>query len=422
MTQPAFTDPICAFSFIHAADLHIDSPFAGLGLKDQAVAQRFAKAGRGAVEQLFAATVESNAAFLVIAGDVFDGDWKDATTGLFFSRTLGVVHRAGIPTFIVKGNHDAESLMSRSLRLPDSVHSFASSKPETVMLESCRVALHGRSFSGRKVPDDFVGSYPARREGWLNVGVLHTALDGTRGHESYAPCSIDELCRFGYDYWALGHIHMAEIVHREPWIVYPGNLQGRSVRETGPKGAMRVTVEDGRIVAVEPLVFDGARWAHERIDVSNCEHESDVLGCIGTALEKIHASCEGRPLAIRLTLTGTTAAHARLIAQHQAIEAECRALGFQFAEDCWVEQVKVATSAPPRKASVVAEPDVLDLESLLAATAADPAFGADELELLTSIAEKLPRDLRGELNADNPAALKQLAEQARDLLLGSLQT
>lgn len=409
------------YSFIHAADLHIDSPFAGLGLKDAAVAERFAKAGRKAVEQLFAAAVESGAAFVIVAGDVFDGDWKDATTGLFFSRTLGQVHRAGIPTFIVKGNHDAESNMSRNLRLPDSVHSFASNRAETVTLEKYRAALHGRSFGGRKVPDDFVGSYPKRMEGWLNIGVLHTGLDGSRGHESYAPCTVNDLHRFGYDYWALGHIHMAEIVSRQPWIVYPGNLQGRSVRETGPKGAMRVTVEDGRIVAVEPLVLDAARWAHEMIDVSSCQHEAEVLDCIATALGQIHRLGEGRPLAIRLTLMGTTLTHAGLVARHQAIEAECRALGFQFAEDCWVEQIKLATTAMPRQAGTAAEPDVLDLEGLLATAAADPAFAVDVLELMGSIAEKLPRDLRDELKVDDSAVLKETAERARDLLTGCLQ-
>ena len=131
------------FSFIHAADLHIDSPFAGLGIKDPVVAERFARSGRKAVETLIAETIESKAAFLIIAGDVFDGDWKDVTTGLFFARALGPLHRAGIPTFMVKGNHDAESVMSRGLSYPESVHSFASDRAETVRLEPYRLALHG---------------------------------------------------------------------------------------------------------------------------------------------------------------------------------------------------------------------------------------------------------------------------------------
>ena len=136
------------FTFIHAADLHIDSPFAGLGLKDPIVAERFAHAGRRAVEALIDETISAKAAFLVISGDIFDGDWKDVTTGLFFARALGRLDREGIQTFIVKGNHDADSLMSKSLPYPESVRIFSSAQPESIPLEALRVALHGRSFGG----------------------------------------------------------------------------------------------------------------------------------------------------------------------------------------------------------------------------------------------------------------------------------
>src|SRR5436305_1375641 len=99
----------------------------------------------------------------------------------------------------------------------------------------------------------FLSSYARRSEGWLNIGLLHTSLEGAPGHNPYAPCTAADLARFGYDYWALGHIHAHAIVGRNPWIVYPGNVQGRSPRECGAKGAVRVSVEDGRIVAVEPF-------------------------------------------------------------------------------------------------------------------------------------------------------------------------
>ena len=407
------------FSFIHAADLHIDSPLDGLGLKDKAVAARFAEAGRRAVEALVAETISSNAAFLIIAGDVFDGDWKDVTTGLFFVRQLGALHRANIPTFLVKGNHDADSVMSRALTYPDTVHTFPSNKASSIALDAQRVVLHGRSFSSRHVPDDFVQSYPARREGWLNIGVLHTALDGTRGHEGYAPCSVESLRRFGYDYWALGHIHAAEIVSRDPWIVFPGNLQGRSVRETGAKGAMRVTVEDGRIVDVTPLVFDGARWAHETIDVSDSDSESDVLGRIGTTLADLHARSDNRALAVRITLHGTTALHNALIANREVIQDEARAIGFRVADDCWVEQIKIATTLPAQPAASLSQADSLDVAQLLAAAADDPAFNGELAELVKSIADKMPRDLRDQFASD-PERLTQLANDARAFLNGRL--
>jgi exonuclease SbcD len=308
--------------------------------------------------------------------------------------------------------------MSRSLTYPDTVRFFSSRKAETFELAEHRVALHGRSFPNRLVPDDFVASYPARRDGWLNIGVLHTSLDGSRGHDGYAPCTVEGLHRFGYDYWALGHVHTAEILSRDPWAVYPGNLQGRSVRETGAKGAMRVTVEDGRIIAVEPLVFDGARWAHEIIDVTGAGSESEVLARIGDALEALHARSDGRPLAVRITLCGVTPLHGQLIARREMLQDEARAAGFRIAEDCWVEQLKLATSAPQR-AAALSTAESLDVDDLLAAAAADPLFEDALAETIKSIVDKLPHDLRQQV-ADDPDRLKRLADDARAYLAGEM--
>ncbi len=404
-----------SFTFIHSADLHIDSPLAGLSLKDKSVAERFAAAGRRAVEMLVRETIESKAAFLVISGDVFDGDWKDVTTGLFFVRAISDLHRAGIPVFIVKGNHDAESVMSRDLPYPDTVHIFPADKATTVDIETHRVALHGRSFP-RRLTGDFVSAYPARREGWLNIGLLHTSLDGSRGHEGYAPCTIEDLSRFGYDYWALGHVHAAEIVSRDPWIVYPGNLQGRSVRETGAKGAMRVTVEDGRIVAVSPMALDSARWEHLTIDVTGGDAETDLMERILADLTRRHAQSEGRPLAVRITLTGATPLHNLLVARRENLQDELRALAFRIADDCWIEQLKIRTVPSGRSAVSSGSDDTLDSAALLAQVAADPEFAGDIVELIETIKARLPADLRNDFP---PQDLRErLADDARALLAG----
>jgi exonuclease SbcD len=405
------------FSFIHAADLHIDSPLAGLRLKDDEVAKRFAQAGRRAVEALIAETIASNAKFLIIAGDVFDGDWKDVSTGLFFVRAISALHRAGIPAFIVKGNHDADSLMSRELSYPETVKIFKSSKAETFALNELRVALHGRSFPNR-LNADFVESYPARRDGWLNIGVLHTSLDGTRGHDGYAPCSVDDLKRFGYDYWALGHIHAAEIVSRDPWIVFPGNLQGRSVRETGAKGAVRVTVEDSRIIDVTPLALDGARWAHVAIDIGNAGSETDILARIADGMADAHAASDGRPLALRITLTGATPLHNHLVARREWLQDDVRGSGFQLSSDCWVEQLKIKTTMPERIEAALSAADALDVDALLAEAAVDPEFVAVLSELTELIKARMPKDLHDDLQTSE--VLTALAADARALLAGEL--
>lgn len=404
------------FTFIHAADLHIDSPLAGLGLKDKAVAERFADAGRRAVEMLIAEAIESKAAFLIISGDVFDGDWKDVTTGLFFVRAIGALHRAGIPVFMVKGNHDAESVMSRGLPYPETVHVFPSDQAATIAIDAHRVVLHGRSFPSR-LTGDFVATYPVRREGWLNIGVLHTSLDGTRGHDGYAPCTVDDLKRFGYDYWALGHIHAAEIVSRDPWIVYPGNLQGRSVRETGAKGALRVTVEDGRIVEVVPLVLDSARWEHLTVNVATAANEADVIEQISAKLAGVHAQSEGRPLAVRVTLIGETALHNQLVARRAPLLDDVRASGFRLSDDCWVEQLKVKTALPQRSAAPLSQAESLDVDALLEEAANDPGFSADLAELIEAVKARLPKDLQDGLS--DADMLKTLAGDARALLTGA---
>ena len=406
------------FQFIHAADLHIDSPLAALGLKDARVAATFAAAGRRAVEQLVETTIASGAKFLIVAGDVFDEDWRDVSTGLFFVRELGKLHRAGVKTYLIRGNHDAMSEISRSLPYPPCVHVFEARKGQTQLIEELRVALHGRSFHERAVPSDFVAGYAPRRNEWLNIGVLHTSLAGSADHNPYAPCSVADLARFGYDYWALGHIHAAAVVCRDPWIVYPGNIQGRHSRETGPKGAMLVTAEDGRIVAVETLPLDAARWAHARPDVSGLDDEGAISDAVAAALAAAHAEAEGRPLAIRLTLCGETAAHARLLARlsdsGRAWRGELQALAYRLSQDCWIEKIRLETK-PPR-AAFAAEPDAFDVAGLLAAAAEEPGFLAEIEGLLASVGGKAPPGLLEDLALRPP---EHWAGLARDLLLGA---
>jgi DNA repair protein SbcD/Mre11 len=409
------------FTFIHAADLHIDSPLAGLGVKDPAMAALFAQAGRRAVEALIEETIAAKANFLLVCGDIFDGDWKDATTGLFFIRQLGRLERAGVATFIVNGNHDAANLMSRSLPYPESVKIFSARAAQSHSIEELRVCLHGRSFPDRLVGKEFLSSYPLRREGYFNIGLLHTALDGARGHESYAPCAIEDLARFGYDYWALGHVHAAEEVSRDPWIVYPGNIQGRNVRETGAKGAMRVTVSDGRVVDAQRLALDAARWANATIEVAGCDSEAEILARIEARLAQEHVCADGRPLAARLTLFGPTPLHARLVARREELEEETRAIAFRISGELWVERLKIETGAPATPRDSFDETDALDVEALIKGAAEDPEFSAALAELAAQIGDKLPTALRDAAPQD-PEELTQLAREACDRLLGELRS
>ncbi|MCH5141968.1 DNA repair exonuclease, partial [Mammaliicoccus sciuri] len=84
--------------------------------------------------------------------------------------------RAGIPVYVLFGNHDAESEMTKKLELPDNVHTFSANKPQTFKIEDLAVALHGQSFKQRDITSNLVTGYPPPIAGYFNIGVLHTAL------------------------------------------------------------------------------------------------------------------------------------------------------------------------------------------------------------------------------------------------------
>ena len=399
------------FSFLHAADLHLGSPLLGLALKDEAIARRFAEASRRAFTSLVTQAINERVAFVLIAGDIYDGEWRDTSIGLFFARELARLHRELIPVYIIKGNHDAESVVTSAITLPEAVTVFSTRKTETRLLEDLRVAIHGRSFPTREVADNWALAYPEAKPGWFNIGLLHTSCDGRPGHASYAPCTLADMAARGYDYWALGHVHEFEIVSSDPYVVYPGNLQGRSVRECGPKGAVIVDVEDGRVTNLRRIVTDQARWAVLAVDAQPHETEAALLGALEVAFRSVADAAEGRLVAARVRLTGETALHRRLVADQARFADEVLAAAQRCAEDIWLEKLSLETREP-----AFATGDALagvDLAALLAGGDTETIIArfAEDLELVRSKSSGAKLPFTGE---DAPA----LIAQARALLLG----
>ena len=248
--------------FIHAADIHLDSPLVGLSAYPDAPAERLRTATREAFERLVARAIEEQVDFMVIAGDLYDGDWKDYHTGLFFVRQMGRLRQAGITVYLLYGNHDAESEVTRSLQLPDNVQVFPARRAETFRIAALQVALHGQSFKHAATTDNLVPGYPAPVPGWLNIGVLHTALEGNAEHARYAPCSVAELQVKGYQYWALGHVHEHWVQRGDVTMAYPGNLQGRHIREQGARGAL---LRDGFPARLPERLPDGRHPLHHEV-------------------------------------------------------------------------------------------------------------------------------------------------------------
>lgn len=404
------------FKFIHAADLHLGSPFHGLALRDPVVARRFAEASRSAFTALVNRAIEGGAAFMVIAGDVYDGDWRDNTIGLYFNRELGRLERAGIEVFLLRGNHDAESVITRSITLPASVRQFGTAAPSTFRIESLQVALHGQGFAQRAVTENLVGNYPGRIAGWFNIGVLHTALTGRPPHDSYAPCSPGHLRARGYDYWALGHVHEFETVGTRPHIIFPGNLQGRHIREKGEKGAVLVTVADGEVTSVERLIVDHARWIEVPVDVRGQGSEAAIIKQVEEKLRPLADVASDRLVALRVALTGESALHRQLVAHRDQLTDEVQAAAHHVHGDIWLERLDIRTHPPVVRRKGEAAMKSVDLAALLAEIETGPEIKARASQLLADVKVRIPGTIADE-EQNLGGELDQLVSEARDLLL-----
>ena len=269
---------LTSFSFLHAADIHLDSPLRGLSRYGDLPVDEVRSATRAAFDRLIETALERAVDFVVLAGDLYDGDWRDMGTGLYVSAAMGRLGRAGIPVFLLAGNHDAASVITKALPPLENVHIFSTRKSTTHFIEHLNVALHGHSFADREVPENLAADYPDPVPALFNIGLLHTSLGGYAEHPTYAPCSTQELVAKGYDYWALGHVHDHTVLHRDPYVVFPGNLQGRNIREQGKKGAVLVEVEDRHVTSLTHLALDVVRWARVEVDASDAVELDDLHG------------------------------------------------------------------------------------------------------------------------------------------------
>ncbi|MGJ8672154.1 metallophosphoesterase family protein [Rubritalea sp.] len=348
------------FSFIHTADIHLDSPLRGLSKHEGAPEELLRGATRKALTNIVDLAIERSVHFVLIAGDLYDGDWPDFNTGHFFNRQMRRLQDADIPVYLISGNHDAASKISKSLQPPSNVHVLSTKKAETLTVANIPCAIHGQGFATQHVQDNLAANYPAKVEGMFNIGMLHTSLAGNPDHDPYAPCSESDLLTKGYDYWALGHIHLHAILRQEPYIVYSGNPQGRHIGETGERGCYLVEVSDELTVASTTFIHtDVVRWETLVIDISQLEDSEQLRTSISERFSKALSQAEGRLLAIRLTLTGATALHDQLHTEQSLWQAECVNIASEIDDELiWFERLRIKT-APTYDPATLAERDEL---------------------------------------------------------------
>jgi DNA repair protein SbcD/Mre11 len=412
-----------AVSFIHAADIHLDSPLTGLEQYEGAPVDKIRSATRDAFKNLVDTAINRKVHFVIIAGDLYDGDWKDYNTGLFFANQMVRLQKVGIRVFLIRGNHDAASLITRALKLPDNVIEFSTNEAETHVLDDLGIAIHGQGFASRSVEENLVKNYPRRIEGYLNIGILHTSATGREGHENYAPCSIEDMKEKGYDYWALGHIHLRELLHEsDPVILFPGNIQGRHIKETGDKGCTLVSVENDAVVSLTHLSLDVLRWELCEVDASFCENIDDLMEEARKSLEITYQKAEGRFLAVRFRIKGSSTIHQELVVHKEHIINNIRSLSLEVGlGDVWVEKVKIETTRKINIEELKAQhtPVAVILDFIK-----DIADNEEMLQLLLSefqdIQQALPYDLKNNedgFNFTNVEAIKKRLPEVEDLIL-----
>ena len=413
--------------FLHCADLHLDSPLRGLERYEGVPAQEMREATRRAFENVIDLALERKADFILIAGDVFDGDLQDFNAGLFFAHQLRRLGDAGIRVFIVRGNHDALSKITKSVPFPANVHVFKATKPETVRIDGLGVAIHGQSFATGAVTDDLAAQYPDAIPGLLNIGLLHTALAGREGHAPYAPTTAERLTAKGYHYWALGHVHAREIVQEVPcWIVFPGNTQGRHARELDPKGCLVVEADDQGVKAVQFVPTDVARWAHVTISAIGMASMEDLQAAVQKVVQEALQDAGERVLALRLFITGRTALHGQLVTSPEGFRANvCAWLNEASGGMAWLEKLNVGVSAPLDLATLAARDDPFGLLlRRLDELAADPVTLSALVDpILRDLHVKVPPELRDHDPYFNPVSRQLQAEAlavARERLLAEI--
>jgi exonuclease SbcD len=413
------------FKFVHAADIHLDSPLHKLDDYEGAPVEELRHATRRALENMVDLAIAEDVTFVLIAGDLYDGDWKDYNTGLCFISQMSKLREAHIPVYIVAGNHDAQSKITKTLRLPEGVRLFTDEKPETFILDNVGVALHGQSFRSPAIKKNLAAKYPSALSGHFNIGVLHTCATGREGHEPYAPCSMGDLQSKGYDYWALGHVHQREVVLEDPLAVFPGNIQGRHVKETGPKGCMLVSIDDRGRAAANFRPLDVIRWFRLQLDVSGKDTAYDVIDATIASLQEILEQNDSMPIAARVEVTGACPAHDELVSDPERWTNEIRSAAVDAGGGAiWIEKVKLRTEPPQDMKSLErAGGPVAEMLRYLDEVQADPSRLRELAGVLDELDKKLPREVReGDegLLLDDEQWLAGILGQVRPMLIRRL--
>lgn len=413
--------------FIHAADLHLDSPFKGMSALPERVRERVRESTFEALKELVAFAIQEQVDFVLVSGDVYDVSDRSLRAQIRFQKAVEQLAAGGIPTYIIHGNHDPEDGRAAKLVWPADVHFFASEKVETLQVvkqdRGLIAEIHGISYGSSAVTENLALKFKRGQAQVCQIGLLHTNVDGDPHHDNYAPCSKQDLMDAGMHYWALGHVHTRHILNQQPTIVYPGNIQGRSIRETGPRGCFLVDIDEYGRSELAFHALDTVRWFQEKLSVVTIQSEQILKDRLGELLDRLRQEADGRDGIVRIVLEGRSDIHERLRKGRalQELMDELREEEVERGCFVWIESIEDRTASELDLTAFLEEKSFLgDLLRYGAALQSDDAslesFAGEALAAL----QGLPQ------SAGNPAAAspEQLREwlSAAEVLVADLLT
>jgi DNA repair exonuclease SbcCD nuclease subunit len=405
-----------AYRFVHAADIHLDSPLRSLALRDPNIANLIGNATRRAFIDIVNLCIGEQVDALMLAGDLYDGDQTSMKTARFLSEQIRRLHEASIRVFIIRGNHDALSRITKELVFPDSVKVFGG-RAEAIAVDRSGgdfpVAVHGLSFAQPHASESLLLRYKPPVEGAVNIGLMHTSLAGAPGHDLYAPCRIADLQATGFSYWALGHVHKRSVVEGACAIVMPGMPQGRDINEAGTKSVTLVTIADDRSIRIEERLTSIAQFERVSVNVTSIDDWRDLVGELARAMERARVGVASEHLVARLHLTGNTPLAWRIRRDLDLLktEADDRA---SVVGACWVEKLELDCQAPGPVADSPNDP-ITELRRLIdEEVLRSDAFQAEVADIAEELRAQLPQECRNLLGSDEAAFKAAVAELVKD--------
>jgi exonuclease SbcD len=407
---------MAAYRFIHTADVHLDSPLRSLALRNPELAELIGNATRRAFVRTIDLCLEEGVNALVLAGDIYDGNQTSMKTARLLGDQLHRLHAAGIATFIVRGNHDAMSRITKELVFPDTVKVFGG-RAEAVSLERSKsdlpIVVHGLSFAQQHCTESLLAKYKPAVEGAVNIGILHTSLAGSPGHDVYSPCSATDLQATDFSYWALGHIHKRSVISGRCSIVMPGIPQGRDIGESGVKSVTLVTIGDDRSVQIEERITSIAQFERVTVDATGVETWQDLVGTLGRQMQDARDKASSEHLVIRLQLTGRTPLYWRARADRDLLKTEIDQRA-SFIGATWVEKLELECSHAGDSSGVDGNPATILRQLIDEHVIPSEAYKLKAVEIAEEIRNQLPEECRHLIGFDETARDAAIAAFTRD--------